>query len=195
METAAQPAAVPVQPADVTLREHVDAALIIEQFIAEHEGEITPEIEMLMKDHEHATAEKVESIAWFVKTEEARIEGIDHMIADLTKRKKAIQHRVNWLTDVYLLDQMHRLGKKVGDALKGTLSTIRLQANNPKLVGDVAEEVLIDWKLDPARAQFVRYIPERYELDRNKLLAAGKTDPKVLPEGVKIVRDELVRIR
>lgn len=191
MTTAATPA---VPAADVTLRDHVDAALIIEQFIAEHEGEITPEIEMLMKDHEHATAEKVESIAWFIKQENARIAGIDAMIADLTKRKKGIVNRVNWLQDVYLLDQMHRLGKKVGDALKGTLSTIRLQLNNPRLDGDVDEEVLIDWKLDPARAVFVRYIPERYELDRKALLAAGKTDASVLPETVKIVRDESVRI-
>jgi hypothetical protein len=190
METAAQPASA----ADVTLREHVDAALIIEQFIAEHEGEITPEIEMLMKDHEHATAEKVESIAWFIKTEKARLAGIDAMIADLTKRKQAINNRVNWLKDVYLLDQMHRLGKRAGDALKGTLSTIRLQLNNPRLDGDVPEDVLIDWKLNPERAQFVRYIPESYVLDRAKLLTAGKADPSVLPEGVTIERDESVRV-
>lgn len=74
----------------VTLRDHVDAKLILDEFIAEHEGELTPEIEALLLDHETVTKEKVESIAWFVKQEKARITGVKEMQAQLAKRLRGI---------------------------------------------------------------------------------------------------------
>lgn len=175
-------ATVAATPEDVTLRDHVDAALIIEQFIAEHEGELTPEIEALMRDHENATKEKVESIAWFVKTEKARITGIESMIVNLAARKKAIENRIDWLTKSYLMDQLHRLGLKPGEGIKGTLSTIRLQLNNPKLVGEIAEDRLVDMKLDPVLAPFVRYTPEAYALDKAATLTALKGAKALLDE-------------
>lgn len=91
---------------------------------------------------------------------------------------------------------MHRLNFKVGDSLKGTLSTIGLQLNNPRLDGEgPTEDTLVNWAIDPAREQFVRYTPESYALDRNALLVAGKLDPTVLPKGMTIVRDESARVR
>lgn len=164
----------------VSLREHVDARLIIEDFITEHEGELTPEIEALMRDNENATKEKITSIAWYVKQEGAAIEAEKNLIANLVKRVKARENRVLWMKASYLMEQMQRMGLVVGDSIKGIGVTARFQLNNPKLVGDVIEDRLIDMKLDPSLDGFVRYVPEAYELNRVVVLDVLKAAHAVL---------------
>lgn len=171
---AAQPGTPTGDAPDVSLRELVDAKLIIDEFLAEHEGELTPEIEALLRDNDEATKEKVESIAWFVKTEQARVAGIDTMIAQLQKRKRGIARRCDWLTDHYLREQLTRLGIEPGQGLKGTLSTVRFQYNNPKLAGEIDETTLTELYLAPDTQPYVRYTPESFALDKVPLLAALK---------------------
>lgn len=158
----------------LTLREIVEERLTLDEFIAEHEGELTPLILKLMQDVDDLTEKKIEAIAWFVREEKARVVGIDAMIGELQRRKQAIVNRVTWLKDSYLLEQMHRLGLGVGDSIKGTLSTVRLQWNNPRLDGEISEERLVDMKLDPRLAGFVRYTPEQYELNKKEMLDSLK---------------------
>lgn len=164
----------------VSLREHVDARLIIEEFITEHDGELTPEIEALMRDNDNATKEKVTSIAWFVKQEGAAIDAEKALLANLAKRVKARENRVLWMKSSYLMEQMQRLGLVVGDSIKGIGVTARFQLNNPKLDGEVPEDRLVDMKLDPKLGDFVRYVPEAYELNRVIALDALKAANAVL---------------
>lgn len=166
----------------VTLRDHVDAALIIREFIAEHEGELTPEIEALLLDNENQTKEKVTSIGWFVKTETARIEAEKALIANLQKRVIATTNRVEWLKKSYLMEQMQRLGMNAGDSLKGAGVTVRFQYNNPKLDGEVAEERVAALYIVPTAEPFVRHTPESFALDKVKLLAALKAADAILTE-------------
>lgn len=158
----------------ISLRGLVDARLIIDEFITEHEGELTPEIEELLRDTDNATKEKVTSIAWFVKNEDVAVDAEKALIANLQRRVKARENRITWLKSQYLMEQMQRLGLMQGDSIKGIGVTARFQLNNPKLVGEVPEDTLIDMKLDPATQAYVRYIPEAYELDRNATLSALK---------------------
>jgi len=196
----------------VTLRDHVDAALIIKEFIAEHEGELTPEIEALMLDNENQTKEKVTSIAWYVKVEAARIKAEKELIAGLQRRVQATENRVEWMKQSYLMDNMKRLGLGVGDSLKGTGVTVRLALNNPRIEGEVDETRIQDLYLVPVAAPFVRH-RESFSLDKVPLLNALKaaietvaqedatTESKetaialmqAFPE-LSVVRDESVRI-
>lgn len=179
----------------ITLRDLVDARTDLDTFLLFHEGELSPSVEAMLKANVEATAEKVESIAWYVKTEKAKLAGIDAMIDDLKRRKRSIEERCTWLTGTYLREQMHRLGIMVGGSLRGTLSTVRLQLNNPRLEGpEPRERDLVEWKLDAVKHKYVRYHPERFELDRVALLADAKLDPSILPEGMAVVRDESVRL-
>lgn len=192
-------------PAPLTLRELVDERLTLDEFLIEHDGEFTPEIEALLRDVESATAEKVEAIAWFVKQEKTRMDGIAAMLAQLQQRKQAIANRCEWLTNHYLREQLTRLGKGPGDPLKGTLTTVRFQYNNPKLDGEIPAERLTDLYIDPASQPYVRYTPEQFALDKVPLLAAlkaarataeaGPNAQAVLDDPTATVKDRLAATR
>lgn len=201
MTTAAEPTATPtLAPAapDVrpSLRDHVQARLIIDEFLLEHDGELTDELADMLRDVETATADKVERIAWFYKEERAKIGGIKTMNDTLTKRRKAIENRMDWLCDVYLREMLTLLGKTPGDPLKGTLSTVRFQWNNHKLTGEVTESALIERFHDvfgsQTEKQYVTRMPATFTLNRQLLLTDLKAAHALL-DGLEEARQTLGR--
>jgi hypothetical protein len=177
-----------------TLREIVGERQVLDEWLLEQEGELTPELDSLMRDQEADEKTKIEAVGYYIATEEEEIETIKRQVARLEARRRAKENRIDWLKNRYLAEMLMKLGFKTGDAVKGALATVRIQLNNPRLDGEVPEALLTDWMIDEQRAKFVRYIPEQYELDKVAFLTAAKLDESLLPEGVKIVRDESVRV-
>jgi hypothetical protein len=178
-----------------TLREIADEKQVLETWIAEQEGELTPELEALLADHEADATVKIEAMARYIGDEEGRIEVVERELARLTARKAAMENRIDRLKNHYIARELDRLGYGPGDAVRTALITVRVQLNNPKLIGDEPNEAtLITWAMNDRLAKYVRFTPETYALDRVTLLTDAKITPALLPGTMKIVRDESVRI-
>lgn len=177
-----------------TLREIVDERQVLDDWLLEQEGELTPELDALMRGHEIDTKRKIEAVGYYIAEEEEEIETIKRQVARLVARRQAKENRIDWLKNRYLAEMLMKLGYKTGDAVKGALATVRIQLNNPRLDGEVPEALLTDWMIDEQRSKFVKYVPEQYVLDKVSFLSAAKLDESLLPEGVRIVRDESVRV-
>lgn len=165
----------------------------LEEWLVENEGELTPELEALLTDHETERAAKIERIGYIISEEEAQIEAIKVQLARLTDRKRAAEGRIAWLKDGYLARLMQEMGMEPGDKVKGALSTVALQLNNPRLDGEFTEAEVFD--LYEYDATLVKFVPQQYVPDKVAILAAAKLDPSILPEGVKVVRDISVRVK
>lgn len=178
-----------------TLREIAEERQVLDSWLLEQEGELSPDIESLLTDHEGDVTAKVEAVARYIVTEDQRAESIKAEVARLSRRMAAITNRNEWLRR-YLAAQLDTLGFKPGDAVKGTLVTVRVQLNNPRLDGEEPDtDTLITWAMAGAPlAKYIRFTPEQYALDRNALLADAKLEPALLPGAMRIVRDASVRI-
>jgi hypothetical protein len=158
----------------------------LDEWLVEHEGELTPELESLLRSNEIELTEKIARLGYIISEEEIGVEAIEAQIKRLQARKQSAERRIDWLKNGYIAQQFLAMKMEPGDAVRSGLATVRLQLNNPRLDGDITVE-----KVKPA---YVRVIPEQREVDRVKLLADAKLDPTVLPEGVKVVRDISVRV-
>lgn len=179
-----------------TLREIADERAVLDQWLLEQEGELTPELAALLADHEGDAREKIEAVGWYIAEEEEDIEKIKRLEAQLAARRQAKTNRIDWLKNRYLAEMLVKLNYGPGDAVKGALATVRVQLNNPRLDGEGPNtDALIDWQGRDDLAKYVRYTPEQYALDRKAFLADASLDPELLAlGGMKIVRDESVRV-
>lgn len=175
-----------------TLRQIVEDRQQLDAWLLEQDGELTPELDSLLRDQEADEKKKIEAVGFYIATEEEEIEALKRTIDRLTARRKAKENRIDWLKNRYLAEMLLKLGYKVGDAVKGALATVRIQLNNPRLDGVPEDQAVLElWS-----ARGVEWVHEKveYVFDKKAALEAGKLDPKYLPEGVTIVRDESVRV-
>lgn len=174
----------------------------LEEWTLENEGEITPELEALIGDNDLAAEKKITAIAFIIDTETARADAKKAVGTKLVAAAKAITNRMEWLKNGYLAHYLDQLGKKVGDKIEGAEADVRIQLNNPRLDPPTPEpddELAVAVYSFECEALFRAGFPYAqqvvtYKLDRNALLAAAKLDASILPPGMKIVRDESVRI-
>lgn len=178
-----------------TLRDLVDNRMSIEGMIADQDGELTPELEALIRDNDCSIEQKAARVAGYVRALEGDVDVIKIEMARLERRKKARERAVDYLKNSVLAEALLRLGRARIDT---PTVTIAMQLNNPRLDG-IPED-------DAGLAEFAMrayhhdgnpfaHRVEQYKIDKVGLLAAAKTDATLLPDGVSIVRDESVRIR
>ena len=179
--------------AGVRLYELSAARDILDEFLAETEGEVTPELQQLLDELDGKVEEKVERVALYVREQLATATAIDEEIKRLSARKRAREKAADGLK-AYLKSQMERLEKK---KVEGLLCTVALQNNPASVRGDVDAAAL--WNESGADMvcvwrRFVRVIPERYELDRRAVLDAHKIG-EAIPPGLSIEQSTSLRIR
>ena len=173
--------------AAVKLYELSEARDILDEFLAETEGEVTPELQQLLDELDGKIEEKIERVALYVREQLATATAIDEEVKRLSARKRARERAAEGLK-AYLKSQMERLDKK---KVEGLLCTVALQNNPPSVRGDVDtgdRDVVGAWR------RFIRLIPERFELDRRVVLEAHKTGEPI-PPGLSIEQTTSLRIR
>lgn len=170
-----------------TLYELADARDILDSWLLETGGELTPELEALLAELDGNVNEKIERVALYVREQKA--------LADAAKQERdrlagiaAARLRAAESLTGYLHREMDRLGK---DRVNGVLATVALQKNPPSVTGEPVrplDALFVD------APDLVRYNPATFSLDRKAILEAHKAG-KPIPEGLTVQQTVGVRIR
>lgn len=161
---------------------------VLDEALAETEGELTPEIEAQMAALDMASDEKIERVALYIREQLSEATAIEDESKRLRQRADAKANAARSLK-LYLAREMERLGK---EKVNGLLATVAMQNNPPAVVGDVDAAAL--WKSGGDFAGFVRYTPESFALDRKVVLDAYKRG-QTIPAGLDVVQTRSLRIR
>lgn len=165
----------------VALYERTEALAIVDQWLMESGGELTPEIEELLEQAAGQWADKVERVALKVRELEATAKAVKEEADRLAARVKALENGARSLKG-YLQQQLNAIEVR---EVKRPLVTVRLQNSPPAARCAVPVEAL--------PPELVRVIPERREFDARAALAAHKAGA-ALPAGVEIVQGTHVRL-
>lgn len=166
------------------IRELRDA---LDEALAATDGEVTPEIEAQLSAIDGKADEKIERVALYIREQTAQAEAINAEAERLQARATAKLNAAKSLKG-YLEREMMRLGKT---KVNGLLATVAIQANGPRVVGEVAPETLVEW--ESFASPFVRYT-EKYELNRQAVLLAYKNGQPI-PDGLSVEQTASLRIR
>ncbi len=174
----------------VALYELADARDILDAWLLETGGELTPEIEQLLADLAGDAKEKIERVALYIRERLAHAKAVREEADRLAGMVKADERAAESLKN-YLKRQMERLGTT---KVEGLLCTVALQKNSQPSVTTVLEPVAL-YAIDEARQFVKRAEVVTYALDREALLAAWKADPSRLPAAIVVELNSHVRIR
>jgi hypothetical protein len=173
----------------VRLYELAAARDILDQFLAETDGEETPAIADLFAQLEGQVADKVEHTALWIREQEATAKAIREEEQRLAARRRAIENAVE-RTKSYLQAQMETLGR---DKVHGLLCTVALQNNPPSVRGELDEQSLRD--LAVILPDVVKRVPETVTLDRRAVLAYYKEHGATPDERLTVEQSRSLRIR
>ncbi len=112
-------------PTKETLFELGEDLTALDQLLTESLGEITPEIQEWLDEYRTKLEEKVDSVAWFVKTCEARAAGFSKAAEELAAKATTETNKIARLKS-YVRACMELRGEK---QLKGQVYTFALQQN------------------------------------------------------------------
>jgi hypothetical protein len=183
--------ATPPKPRGKTLRDLIDERIEITAYIAEAEGELTPEMEAALDNSAENISEKIDRVCSVIRHRENDAALLGDEIKRLAARKKAAERDADYLKNRVLAEALVRLGPPF--KMVTLTNTIAMQLNNPRLDGEVSAEQLAAASL--GRSPYViRSVV--YALDKKTLLADAKDHPEEVEAfGLAVVRDESVRIR
>lgn len=176
--------------ATVKLYELAEARDILDELLAETEGEVTPEIQSLLDGWQDQTTEKVEKVALYVREQLTTAEAISAEIERLTARKKAMERAAAGLKG-YLHAMMERVGIP---KVNGLLVTVQVQKNAPSVRGELDADHLEAMHGSALWHRFVRRIPATYALDKKAVLDAAKAGAEI-PRGLVVEQGTSLRIR
>lgn len=171
------------------LYETVAALDIIEGWLLENDGELTPEHEALLEQACHDFTDKCERTALKVKELQRAAEGAKEeskRLAALASSRERAADRLK----AYLERNMKAANRP---KVSGILVSLSLQKNAPSVVAP-------NWDEDELRnlasymPQFVRHIPESFALNKEAIKQAAKAGEPI-PDGVMLVQTESLRIR
>lgn len=166
----------------IALYEIADARGILDEWLTETEGEVTPELEALLAELETDAVQKIERVALYIRERKAHATAVkeerDRLDALVKRETKAAES----LTD-YLHRQMVALNK---DKVHGVLCTIAIQRNSVPSVTCAAD---VD-ALPPALRRTITTVV----LDREEVLRRWKANEE-LPEVISVIHGSHVRIR
>jgi hypothetical protein len=175
--------------ATVHLYELAEARDILDTFLGETEGEVTPELQQLLDELAGKTEEKIERVALYVREQLATAAAIDEEAKRLSARAATKKRAAEGLK-AYLKMQLTRLGVKKVD---GLLCTVAVQ-NNPPAVTHTLEGNELWALLGPDQAFVQRRETVAYVIDREAILAAWKNN-EPLPAALRVDVGQHVRIR
>lgn len=169
------------------LYEISQARVVLDTWLAESEGELTPELEVMLNELDGQADEKIERVALYVRERSAHAAAVkeerDRLAAIVKREEKAAESLKG-----YLKLQMERLGKT---KVNGLLATIAIQSNPPSVTSTLTNEELHQMA---HVCDFVVTVPASYRIDRDVVLARHK-EGKPLPAGVVVERGSHIRIR
>lgn len=174
----------------VTLYELANARDILDEFLAESEGEVTPALEALLEELDGKAEDKIERVGLYIREQLATANAIDEEAKRLAARSAARKRAAEGLK-AYLKRQMERLDKTKVD---GLLCTVAIQKNSQPSVTSSCEPNAL-YAIDEARPFVKRAEVVTYTIDREALLAAWKADPSSVPAAIVVEQGTHVRIR
>lgn len=177
-----------------------DAREIIEEWLAETEGEFTPEIEALWNALTGREREKIENLALVIREISARADMIDaHPIVQdgkrLMARAKSLRNKVEWLKDSVLKPHVEKFGtpnKGGNPEMRGVLVTVALQNNSQPTVACVQPQLVHQGETGGQFVERVEHV--EYILRRDAIIAAWKAK-QPLPDAITVMQGTHVRIR
>jgi len=184
--------------ATLKLYEIAQARDVLDAWLAESEGELTPELETMLNELDGQADEKIERVALFVRERQAQAKAVreerDRLDAIVKREEKAAESLKS-----YLKFQMERLGKI---KVNGLLATVAIQRNSqPSVTHGLPDDTLracyltsgtADEQL-PGVGQFVRETIS-YRIDRDAVLAAQKAGD-LIPSEIVVDLGTHIRIR
>jgi hypothetical protein len=179
--------------AAIKLYELAAARDILDEFLAETEGEVTPELQQLLDELEGDTKEKIERVALYIREQLALAGAVKVEEDRLAARRKSLERAADGLK-AYLKVQMERIGTP---KVTGLLCTVALQNNPPSVRCTIPDEALrahFFGAFDDTVQAFVREIPATYRLDSKAVIEAHKAG-RMLPDGLAVEQGTHLRIR
>lgn len=172
----------------IMLHELGAARDILDEWIEEAVGELTPEIDQLLQELAGSLNTKIENVALYIREQLVTAIAIENEVERLQSRAKARRAAADRLK-LYLQSWMERTNTT---NVKGDRCSVALQLNPPAVKGDLDEGTLRGlFMVEPT---LVRYAPESFALDRRAVLDAHKLG-KPIPDGLTVERSQSVRIR
>lgn len=165
---------------------------VLDAWLEETDGEITPELDELLAEVEGMATEKIERVGLYIRERvshaKAVKEEVDRLKAIVTREERAAES-----LKAYLHRQMEALGKP---KVEGKLCTVAIQRNSqPAVTCALSDEDLAkQYAEDTAVAQFIREVPVSYRLDRDAVLQAYKAGDAI-PADIVVSLGSHVRIR
>lgn len=175
------------------LYELANARDILDTWLEETGGELTPEIETLLNDLEGQAKDKVERVALYIVEQLSHAKAMKAEEERLAQRRKAREKAADSLK-AYLQGQMERLGLK---KVEGLLCTVAMQNNPPSVVPAVEIDEADLRNVYTFAPEYVTRVPESYSLNKRAILDAHKagTLHEDVAKRVQIVQTASLRIR
>lgn len=187
------------------LRDIAGAEAILDQFLVETEGEETAEIAELTEALKADTLAFFERWGLWIKNRKADVKWLNGQALPFQEEADRIKERAKALEAAIERSErrlLYEMQLRSLPAVEGKLVDVKRTLNTPHVVGaeNLSVDDLMELHMDAATAQFVRYKPEEYALDKNavKQVVASGTDmlPELLVEkGVGLVQDERVTVK
>lgn len=179
--------------ATMKLYEIADARAILDGWLEETEGEVTPELEALLSGLDAKADEKIERVALYIRERVSRAAAVKEEVIRLAAIVKRDEKAAESLK-AYLHRQMNELGKT---RVNGLLCTVAIQANSVASVttalnDDDLKAAYCD--IEHPVSQFVREVPVSYRLDRDAVLQAFKAGGEI-PDAIIVEKGSHLRIR
>lgn len=178
-----------MMPATLKLYEIAQAREILDTWLAESEGELTPELEAMLDELDGKADEKIERVALFIRERLAQADAVkverDRLAAIAKREEKAAESLKN-----YLHRQMDALGKT---KVNGLLATVAIQRNSQPSV-QIALQPAELFALPDASRYVKREEVVTYTVDRAAILSDWKANIP-LPSMIVVDLGSHVRIR
>lgn len=157
----------------------------LDALLTESAGELTPEVEAWFDANREAMADKVDAVAWFIRTCEAREAGYQKVMDDLKAKQQTERNKVTQLKQ-YARACMDLLGTR---KLEGEVYTFAIQKNG----GKAPLKLLAPYDTEPDKlpAEFVTWLPKADTQALRLAAEQGRT------EGIAVIEPvgEHVRLR
>lgn len=176
--------------ATVKLYELAEMRDVLDLWLLEHAGEVTPELEELLAQLDGDANEKIVRVALYIREQLAIADAIELEVRRLgvllATRRTAAEN-----LKAYLKRQMERLGKS---KVEGTLAVVAIQKNSQPSVSHTLDPEGL-YAFPESRPYILREELVRFSIDRPALLLAWKTNPASVPAAFAVRQDSHVRIR
>lgn len=173
----------------IALYELANAREILNEWLTESDGEVTPELAELLDGITGDIDEKIERVALYIREQLATSTAIKEEADRLTARAKVREKAADGLK-AYLKVQLERLGRT---KVEGLLATVAVQRNSAPAIRTVLEASEL-YAIEDARPFVKREEMVVYSIDRAAVIAAWK-NKEPLPSTIAVDLGTHVRIR